>query len=491
MRENEYRLEAKNNERTADDDRSRDRESALPCRGVDRNVESVDNSFKVERDLDVEDLHAALAVQRRDEATTTTDLASDEESYGEEDAGLGSPVVFWPDVGYEFLDDFPVSTALFLFCKVGGFGDVVGGRFVVSVVRTGSFGGRVLLRCFRGRFGEGELALLVDLLTVLGDRRCAGWCGRRCVVDNGRRAIRMMTDLRFRRDSPGRGGEECDRGSRRKGAARREAARAWRSANLCKSDETISKGRNASARVLRACAGRASSGGANRELKCTRLDRAQSQRSQHRTPSFREHPSWPRAKTTVGRERGNRSTFEIRECGLLLTNSFASTRTPYWSSLVALEVVGVSLDARTSRINASVAFLVDFPSFPRLTRFSLCRLAINSKMVDLPLEVMQHIISISVPPPDIRNSDRAKYLLPFCHLHSSLLPIAQRLLFRHPVLLSLAAFEGFIQIVGRNAALGGIVQSVRIESNRPASCCIDVSWSFLADSTTRSGRSHQ
>ena len=84
-------------------------------------------------------------------------------------------------------------------------------------------------------------------------------------------------------------------------------------------------------------------------------------------------------------------------------------------------------------------------------------------MIDSPLEIIQHIITASVPTPDVRNSDRAQFLLPFCRLHSSILPIAQRLLFRHPVVRYDAAFEEFMSAVLANGILAEIVQSLRFK----------------------------
>lgn len=54
-------------------------------------------------------------------------------------------------------------------------------------------------------------------------------------------------------------------------------------------------------------------------------------------------------------------------------------------------------------------------------------------MTELPLEIIQHLVEVSAPLPSFDNRDRSDFLLPLCHLNSSLLRIAQKALFTHPV----------------------------------------------------------
>ena len=68
-------------------------------------------------------------------------------------------------------------------------------------------------------------------------------------------------------------------------------------------------------------------------------------------------------------------------------------------------------------------------------------------MVELPMEIIHNIITLATPFPSFENNDRVDFLLPLCHLHSSLARHAQRLLFTHPVLNSESAVERFADTI--------------------------------------------
>ena len=68
-------------------------------------------------------------------------------------------------------------------------------------------------------------------------------------------------------------------------------------------------------------------------------------------------------------------------------------------------------------------------------------------MVELPMEIIHNIITLATPFPSFENNDRADFLLPLCHLHSSLARHAQRRLFTHPVLNSESAVALFADTI--------------------------------------------
>lgn len=84
-------------------------------------------------------------------------------------------------------------------------------------------------------------------------------------------------------------------------------------------------------------------------------------------------------------------------------------------------------------------------------------------MITLPPEVLQRALILSTPPPSLKNNDRAKFLLSLCHVHSSLTPLVQRLLFSHPVFRSRKRLELFLETVeGNDNKFGSWVRSFRI-----------------------------
>ena len=65
-------------------------------------------------------------------------------------------------------------------------------------------------------------------------------------------------------------------------------------------------------------------------------------------------------------------------------------------------------------------------------------------MAQLPLEIIQDIITGYAPPP--RNHwDRYDFLLPLCHLHPSLTPFVRRILFVHPIIESTTALKTLVE----------------------------------------------
>ena len=83
-------------------------------------------------------------------------------------------------------------------------------------------------------------------------------------------------------------------------------------------------------------------------------------------------------------------------------------------------------------------------------------------MIKLPLEIIQHIISISIPLPSFDNRDRADFLLPLCVVHRSIHRYAQRLLLSHPVLKSVESFDAFAEVLSKNPEWGGYIGSLRV-----------------------------
>ena len=86
-------------------------------------------------------------------------------------------------------------------------------------------------------------------------------------------------------------------------------------------------------------------------------------------------------------------------------------------------------------------------------------------MLQLPLEIIHHIITISLP---VSRYDRQRrnFLLPLCRLHSSLRRFVQVVLFAHPVLYSPERIRLFLDAVETESEdgfeLGNCVQSLDI-----------------------------
>lgn len=88
----------------------------------------------------------------------------------------------------------------------------------------------------------------------------------------------------------------------------------------------------------------------------------------------------------------------------------------------------------------------------------------STRMVELPLEMIQRILTVCLP---VANSDpddfeRSNTLLLFSRIHSSLTPFAQRLLFSHPLLVNPQAMGRFIEIVQDNVKLAEWVKFLTI-----------------------------
>ena len=65
-------------------------------------------------------------------------------------------------------------------------------------------------------------------------------------------------------------------------------------------------------------------------------------------------------------------------------------------------------------------------------------------MAQLPLEIIQDVVTGYAPPP--RNYwDRYDFLLPLCHLHPSLTPFVQRILFAHPIIERTTALNTLVE----------------------------------------------
>ena len=89
-------------------------------------------------------------------------------------------------------------------------------------------------------------------------------------------------------------------------------------------------------------------------------------------------------------------------------------------------------------------------------------------MVDLPLEIIQRIITITLPGPLANYRSRRRFLLPLCSLHSSLRRFVQRLLFAHPVLYGPYSAALFLDTVEGNQSgfdCGGCVKSLRMDGS--------------------------
>ena len=86
-------------------------------------------------------------------------------------------------------------------------------------------------------------------------------------------------------------------------------------------------------------------------------------------------------------------------------------------------------------------------------------------MVDLPLEIIHRIITISFPRSLVDYHSRRRFLLPLCSLHSSLRRFVQRLLFVHPVFYGPDSAALFLDTVEGNQSgfdFGGCVKSLRM-----------------------------
>ena len=86
-------------------------------------------------------------------------------------------------------------------------------------------------------------------------------------------------------------------------------------------------------------------------------------------------------------------------------------------------------------------------------------------MVELPLEIIHNIIAVSLPHSSRENRDRQKFLLPLCHVHSSLRRFVQRLLFSHVILKSsvdLAYFLDAVEGLPSEFDFGSCVQSFEL-----------------------------
>ena len=86
-------------------------------------------------------------------------------------------------------------------------------------------------------------------------------------------------------------------------------------------------------------------------------------------------------------------------------------------------------------------------------------------MVELPLEIIHTIITISLPRSDPFDRARQDFLLPICHLHSSLRRFTQRLLFSHVTLdcpISLSLFLDTVEGRTEIFNFGECVQSLQM-----------------------------
>ena len=154
-------------------------------------------------------------------------------------------------------------------------------------------------------------------------------------------------------------------------------------------------------------------------------------------------------------------------CTLFPPTSIKSRRTPRWSSRIASEVIGVSQDTQRARFNAYARFLVDIHSILRLTQFWLCRLAGDGMMPDLPLEVIQNIFTVSLPPrPNYDDISRLDFLLPLCLVHRSLTRFAQRTLFTNVFLPDLVNAQEFVESLELNSDFGGWVKTLDFGNGR-------------------------
>ena len=72
-------------------------------------------------------------------------------------------------------------------------------------------------------------------------------------------------------------------------------------------------------------------------------------------------------------------------------------------------------------------------------------------MVELPLEIIHNIITVSLPTSDHKNRNRQEFLLPLCLLHSSIRRFAQRQLFQQPALGSQLSIYQFLYTLERHS----------------------------------------
>ena len=88
-------------------------------------------------------------------------------------------------------------------------------------------------------------------------------------------------------------------------------------------------------------------------------------------------------------------------------------------------------------------------------------------MDQLPLEIVQHIITTAIPPPNLFHHHRAEFLLPLCYLLSSLRPILQRLLFAHPIIVDTTSLRLFLRSIEKgNPNFKGWVKSLEMGGHR-------------------------
>lgn len=86
-------------------------------------------------------------------------------------------------------------------------------------------------------------------------------------------------------------------------------------------------------------------------------------------------------------------------------------------------------------------------------------------MVELPPEIIQHIIRVSTPDLSFGSNSRAAFLLPLCHLHSSLRRSTQRLLFSHVILDDpdqIALFLENVEVHSEEFDFGSCVESLEM-----------------------------
>ena len=83
-------------------------------------------------------------------------------------------------------------------------------------------------------------------------------------------------------------------------------------------------------------------------------------------------------------------------------------------------------------------------------------------MVELPLEIIQDIITVSLPEPSFDDNLRFDFLLPLCHIHSSLTPYVKRILFSHPIQRSGEAIMSFLDAIDRDDEITNSVKSLRL-----------------------------
>ena len=86
-------------------------------------------------------------------------------------------------------------------------------------------------------------------------------------------------------------------------------------------------------------------------------------------------------------------------------------------------------------------------------------------MVELPLEIIHNIITVSLPPSSRKNQDRENFLLPLCHVHSSLRRFAQHLLFTYVILQPSSNLACFLDVVEGHSDefdFGSCVQSFEL-----------------------------